>query len=326
MVDGRWCGYGNVRPIDMESEPSTRLLPGYGGGTYGLSSNLKVVFSGPDQQIEWRFTTDNGNDVVIHNSTNSTISMDEIGCLRYGRIYTIEVRVTYCGITGPWSAPDFIITSNIPYTKLRDQYCGTVQFAGATVLCDFVSVADQYAWQVAPVDPNDPLLTPTGPAIIEYTDNTDLYLLPLGLEYGQTYRIGVKPFLGFTGGCNSVQEGDYGQFCLVTIGNPGQVAPNLQARDLVVEDNEDEWTNVEVFPNPATSGQDVQLLLTSGGLTDGARLMIYNASGQLIEDRMLSRMINGDIIKFNSLGWTGGMYHLQIIDERTTIHKQFVIR
>ncbi|MEO0403364.1 MAG: T9SS type A sorting domain-containing protein, partial [Bacteroidota bacterium] len=326
MCEGKWCGYGIVRPLNMEAEPSTRLLPGYGGQTYGLSSNLKVVFSGPDQLVEWRFITDNGNDVVLHTSTNSTISMDEIGCLRYGRIYSIEVRVTYCGITGPWSVPDFIFTGNIPYTRLRDQYCGTVQYAGATVLCDFVSVADQYAWQFAPVDPDDPLLTPLGPAIVSYSETTSMYLLPLGLEFGTTYRVGIKPFLGFTGGCNSVQEGDYGQFCLITIGIPGQVAPNVQARDLTIEENLDEWTDVEVFPNPASSGQDVQMILSSGGLADGARLMVFNSAGQMVENEILSRMIEGDVIKFNSLGWTSGMYHLQIIDNRTTIHKQFVIR
>ena len=331
QLEGKWSGFGEPRPLIMELEPSTRLLPGYGGGTYGISSNLKVVFTGAQQIIEWRFTTDNGAEVINHISTNSTISMDDIDCIRYNRIYTVEVRATYCGITGPWSTPDFIIIAPIPYTQLIPEDCGTVQFPGATLQCEFVNVADQYAWQIAPVDPSNPLI-PIGPAIVELTPNATLYLLPLGLDYGTTYRVGIKPMLGFTGGCATTQEGDYGQFCLVTIGNPNTTLPPVAAPNIDIEDGgiaviDGDFQQMQVYPNPVQSGQTFNVTFDASGYSDQASIAVYNMGGQVILDEKIWKRYNGRGLEIMSDDrWTPGLYHIQIIDNRKSMNSKILVK
>jgi len=139
--------------------------------------------------------------------------------------------------------------------NLRPEYCNTTQYAGVTLQCEFLEVVDQYAWQLTPVDNDDPTYTPIGPAIVTYSrQTTALYLLPLGLEYGTTYRVGVKPMLGTTDACNSPQEGDYGYFCHVTIGTPAELT-EWDDGTLAPEDNPlGEMTALSVFPNPTTTG------------------------------------------------------------------------
>ena len=335
QVDGLWCGYGQSFPLTMEALPNTRLLPGYGGGTYGISSNIKVVFSGADQMIEWRFTSDNGNEVLQHFSTNSTISLDDVACIRYNRIYTVEVRVTYCGITGPWSATDFIIISQIPYTGLTNQYCGTVQYPGATLQTDFVNVADQYAWQLAPVDPMDPDLTPIGPAIVTYTSNTLLYLLPLGLDFGTTYRIATKSFLGTQGGCTTSQESDYGEFCLVTIGNPSLLAPpfeEMSRPDDQVQFNYSNataksFTSITAYPNPLISGNDLSVKVEGNDLTSNATIAVFNAQGQEVFNGNVSQYISGSSIRLNTDNtWSKGIYFIQVKDERKSMSTTLLLK
>lgn len=335
QVDGLWCGYGEPLPLTMEAEPNTRLLSGYGGETYGISSNLKVVFSGADQLIEWRFTSDNGNEVLTHFSTNSTISMEEVPCIRYDRIYTVEVRLTYCGLTGPWSVADFIIISPIPYTGLTTQYCGTVQFAGATLQTDFISAADQYAWQFAPVDPLDPSLTPTGPAIVAYTDNALLYLLPLGLEDGTTYRVATKSFLGTQVGCTTSQESDYGQFCLVTIGNPGLLAPPFEETSRPDEKGSVAFgnssmkslTTISAYPNPLVAGDDLSVKIEGEALTSAASISVFNTQGQQVYSGLASSLMSGSRLTLSTdNSWSKGMYFVQIQDDRKSLSTTLLLK
>lgn len=332
MIDGQWCGYGETLPLLTEAEPATRLQDGYGGNTYGVSSNIKVNFVGPDQLIEWRFTSNNGTEVLQHFSTSSTISMDEIACIRYNRIYTVEVRVTYCGQTGPWSEPDFLIISQLPYTRVTDQYCNTVQFPGATLFTEFINVADQYAWQIAEVDPNDPLLTPLAPAIVTYTPSTNIYLLPLGLEWGKTYRVGVKPFLGFTGGCDTFQAGDYGQFCKITIGDPSALMapPMLSTTDNATGDliqGDENLLELAAYPNPMNPGDILKLQVKGTSLSPDARVRVFSGNGMILIDDLVSNFNRGDIIEFSgSSSWASGMYFIQVQDARKSLSTNVLLR
>lgn len=331
-VDDNWCGYGESLPLLTEAEPTTRLQDGYGGNTYGVSSNIKVNFVGPDQLIEWRFTSNNGAEVLQHFSTSSTISMDEIACIRYNRIYTVEVRVTYCGQTGPWSDADFLIISPLPYTRVTDQYCNTVQFPGATLFTEFINVADQYAWQIAEIDPDDPLLTPVAPAIVTYSPSTNLYLLPLGLEWGKTYRIGVKPFLGFTGDCDTFQEGDYGQFCSITIGDPSALMapPMLSATDDETGEliqGTDEQLELLAYPNPMSSGDILKLQVKGTSLSPDARLKVFSGNGMVLIDDLVSNFLQGNTIELmSSSNWARGMYFVQVQDARKSLSTNVLLK
>lgn len=298
-VSDFWCGYSQVRQIYTESEPTTELEPAYPGLNYNLDDEIKARFVGTGQNLEWRLTTDNGETVLLHQGANSTsyCYLDLVDCIRYNRIYTIEIRAEYCGLWGSWSDPEFIIINPIPYVNLRPEFCGTVQYPGVTLQCEFLEVVDQYAWQLAPVDPDDPTMTPIAPAIVAYSVNTTaLYLLPLGVEYGTTYRVGVKPMLGTTDNCNSPQEGDYGFFCLVTIGTPAELT-EWDGEVLAPEDPTYDAASLSVYPNPVTNGY-ASVFVGDKNLSGNALIQIYDLAGKLVSEKQFFSVEHANVFQF----------------------------
>ncbi|MBL7942515.1 MAG: hypothetical protein JNM00_07100 [Flavobacteriales bacterium] len=219
QVDNFWCGYNVVKQVTTEAVPTTTLLPGYSGQYYPIDGDIKAVFVGDGQVLEWELSTDEGSTILYHQTTGFTGSycyFDEVECIRYNKIYSVRVRASLCGSPfGPWSPYYYVILLPLPYTNVEPEHCNQTLPDGATITCDFIDVANQYAWQFAPIETGDPEMVPIGPATVVYTPWTSCYLLPLGLPLDQTYRVGVKPFLGIgnNDGCDDPQEGDYGQFC-----------------------------------------------------------------------------------------------------------------
>jgi hypothetical protein len=127
------------------------------------------------------------------------------------------MRADYCGIEGPISDPITIYTVPYPKTKLLDAYCGMELPSSMAVNCDIVFKAEQYCFQFAPIVAGDPNMIPIGPAILVYSSSVTLPLSSVGLEFGQTYRVGVKSFIQNGDGCDDLQESDYGQFCELSV-------------------------------------------------------------------------------------------------------------
>lgn len=331
-VDDFWCGFGEVRSVMTEAVPTTEMEPGYAGGSYDLNQDVKARFVGNGQIIEWRLTTDNGNTVLTHQGAASTsyCYFDLVECIRYNKIYTIEARAFYCGVWGPWSDPDFIIINPLPYVNLRPQYCNTVQFPGATLMCEFIPVADTYGWQFAPVDPDDPSLTPIGPAIVTYSVNTtSLYLLPLGLQFGTTYRVGTKPFLGTTDNCDDPQEGDYGFFCPVSIGNPNALMPGPEYRNEAPNEPSlaiDEAASFSVFPNPVREGI-ANVKLEGLGLSGRATLQLYDLQGKLLLSEQLMKLEEAHFLQVGlPAGCTSGTYLLVLENDQQRFSTRVLVQ
>ena len=308
-VDNFWCGYSVVRQIYTEAVPTTTVEPAYIGLTYDLSQDLKAIFVGAGQNLEWRFITNNNNDTILHSGVNSSSHayFSEMECMRYNRIYSVEVRAEYCGVFGPWSSPVFIIIESLPYVNVLPQYCNTTQFPGVTLLCDFVEIVDSYAWQLTPIEAGDPTMTPIGPAIVTYSVNTTaLYLLPLGLQFGTTYRVGVKPLLGTLDSCNDPQEGDYGFFCPITIGNPS--APPVLPRS-VYFDSDARVGELGVFPNPSTNGI-VTLSLQDIQVFGEGSVEVYDQLGKLVRADYFSALEEATFIELNLSNQAPGRYSI----------------
>lgn len=306
-VDNYWCGYSVIRQIYTEAVPTTTLEPAYAGQTYDLGQDIKAIFVGTGQNLEWRFITNNNNDTIYYDGVNSSSHayFVEMDCIRYNRIYTVEVRAEYCGLVGPWSTASFIITSPLPYVNLLPQYCNTVQFPGVTLQCDFLEVVDSYAWQISPIEAGDPTMTPIGPAIVAYSVNsTALYLLPLGLQFGTTYRVGIKPLLGTMDSCNDPQEGDYGYFCSVTIGNP--TIPPIMPRSLYF-DSEQRLGELLVYPNPTTSGM-VTLSMANLDLWGEGSIEIYNQQGQMVDAHFFGSLQEATYLELDLSNQAAGSY------------------
>jgi hypothetical protein len=340
QLEGQWCGWADVYTIDMEASPTTQVSAGYINGFYNLEDEIRVNFVGNQQQIYWQFTTDAGqttiSDFSYPGDPTSWVYFDEIPCFRYNRIYTVQVAVEYCGSIGPYSTPVNVFTNPLPYTKVRSQYCTTEQWAGNTIQCDFIFGADQYAWQLAPIEEDDPDMQPTGPAIVTYTNNTtSLWLLPLladGLQYGQAYRVGVKPFLGAFDSCDDFQEGDYGYFCQIVIidpndpGIPPPVDEDDKFQDLEEKSLTDSAKPINVFQN--AGGQKVMGIRNANETLSGKGLLqVFDVNGRLIESQMFAALEHATVIQYNlSQNYETGIYLVTMTSETGVLSETVFIQ
>lgn len=226
-MEAKWCGWGPIRELMTEEFPEVYVLPVYLNESYLLQPGfVRTNYLGDGQTIEWHLETNQGSPdgptvVDYTGSGNSTYCyFQDVECMRYNKIYSVEVRAQYCGTWGPWTSPEAFYTSPLPYTNVRPEYCDLDMYSGDALFAEFIEGADQYAWQAAPIDPDDPTMTPIGPALVTTTPSTTLIMSVLGVEWGQSYRLGCKPILGTADDCDDYQEGDYGYFCPVHIIDP----------------------------------------------------------------------------------------------------------
>jgi hypothetical protein len=229
QMDGIWCGEGPVRTLAMEAYPNNTISNAPCATVTLLGGVLNSTYLGSTAITEWEFSLA-GNVIVTTQTaagiTTLNMNIPALSCLRYNRIYSVRIRMNYCNVWGLWSAPYCLITAPIPYLTVTgapptySNICNTTISPYTIVYSQFTQGANQYIWQIAQVNPAAPQ-TPIAPAIVATTALEVLMLNQFGLTPGNSYRIGVKPKLT---SCNSPQEGDYGQFCVVTIG--AAMAPN----------------------------------------------------------------------------------------------------
>ena len=316
MIGGAWCGYGEGRQIIMEPTPLTNVLPVYCGQTYDLGSGiLGAVSLSNEQQFEWMFTTDNGNTTFTALGTPgiSIIQLEDIPQMRYNKVYQVQVRARICGEWGPWSAICVVIIGPLPYTYLEPVYCNTTVTNGAVLLCEFVTNADTYVWQLAPIECGDASFVPTGPAQLFYQSGPALSLQLATLTPGTCYRVGVKAFVG-------EQQADYGSFCqILTTGTAPTAAPSPGS--LVGYYNpetgyegfgitEESFT---IYPNPSTNG-DFALIFNKAQDSSTITFMVYDATGKLIHSERQAN--NGDITyRLGKTNFDSGMYIIHALDE-----------
>jgi hypothetical protein len=283
-IDDWWCGACIVRTINMETQPTASILTTQ-CSVVNLNGSLSATYLGPTYTLQWEFSL-NGSVVSTFTSPVglALCYLNSVPCLRYNRTYSVRVRASYCGQWGDWSSPTCIITSSMPFTQLTPGFCGATVGVFSQISCSPVTGANQYTWQLAEVNPAQPLV-PIAPARVICTPN--IYLGIGGIvQAGKTYRVGIKPALtsstysctGQLSSCTSYQEGDYGNFCTITI--PGGMA-TLPA---------DNYSPFEATAMPIQ--KDLEVLSQDGasklitlkfgdGITTTTSLMtIYNLSGQ----------------------------------------------
>lgn len=326
-IDGYMSGWGVTRTIMMEAVPNTEVEPSFIGQSYALDGELKAVFVGSNQSLEWRLTTDNGNTSFVHNGGSSSwLYLDDITCVRYNKIYNIEVRASLCGVWGPWSDPVFIITNPLPYTNVQATFCNSSQFLGGFVQCEFVPVADQYAWQFAPIDPMDPTMTPIGPAIVAYSPNTILGLNGLGLQMGETYRVAAKPQVGTFDACDDPQEGDYGFFCPVTIIDISPLAPVPgNPMELSMESSDEHPDASTFFPNPV-SNDVLTVRLPSEKYTEMLMVDVLNLTGQLVYSHTFTAAEDAGYVQINLSQLDTGVYLVRLNDGSQQEQQRIIIQ
>ncbi len=318
MIGGVWCGYGEGRQIIMEPAPRTNVLPQYCGQTYDLGSGtIGAASLSNEQQFEWMFTTDNGNTVFTALSTPgiSIIQLENIPEMRYNKVYQVQVRANICGSWGPWSAICSIIISPLPYTYLEPVYCNTTVTNGAVLLCEFVTNADTYVWQLAPIACGDGSVVPIGPAQLFYQSGPALSLQLATLTPGTCYRVGVKVFVG-------EQQGDYGTFCqIMTTGTPPLAPPapsSLMGYDPETGPEGISITDASftIYPNPSNDG-NFALIFNKVQNSSTLQFLVFDATGKLVHSELQAN--NGDInYRLRKSNFEPGMYIIHALDENST--------
>jgi len=297
QMDGIWCGEGPVRTMVMEAYPNNTISNTPCATVTLLGGVLNSTYLGSTAITEWEFSLA-GNVVAttqtLPGMTTLNLNNPGLSCLRYNRIYSVRIRMNYCGVWGLWSAPYCLITGPIPVLTVKGpppalaNICGTTISPFSIVYSQFTQGANEYIWQIAQVNSSAPQ-TPIAPAIVTVTPVEFIMLNQFSLVPGNSYRIGVKPKLT---SCNSPQEGDYGPFCVVTIGSA--FAPNspssleLNNEEIQEERNATEIMEVDEQGNVAViSFQGMEEKMATVRITDERALgkgmiQLVGMNGQML--------------------------------------------
>ncbi|MDZ4824014.1 MAG: T9SS type A sorting domain-containing protein [Flavobacteriales bacterium] len=336
QVDNFYCGYNVVKTIMTEAEPNTTMIAGYNGGFYPIDGQVKATFVGDGQDLEWELTTDQGQTVLYYIGAynSSWLFLQEIPCIRFNKIYSIRIRASLCNSPmGPWSPYYYIIILPLPYTNVDPEYCNETLADGVTITCDFIDVANQYGWQFAPIELGDPTMTPIGPSLVTYTTWTSLYLGPLYLDLDVTYRVGVKPFLGtfIPDGCNDPQEGDYGQFCPITIVDFVQFAPDddQQMPELNDAKGDTDFSDERSFSVFTVSPSEKVLTLKVAKEYTGenGRVKIFDLSGNVVWEYAILHLNQADIVQLPfPADLATGIYIISLSTESSNVSEKIFVR
>lgn len=293
-MEAKWCGWGPIRELITEAYPEVYVLPQYLNTSQLLQPGfLRTNYLGDGQAIEWHLETNLGSpagptQIDYSGIGNSTYCyFQNVECMRYNKIYSVEVRAQYCGVWGEWSDPAAFYTSPLPYTNVRPEFCGLDLYAGDGLFAEFIEGADQYAWQAAPIDPDDETMTPIGPALVTTTPTTTLILSALGLEWGQSYRLGCKAILGTADACDDYQEGDYGYFCPIHIIDPSALTTPTEGIAADGPETEQIYAD-ERLEVVSTSSDNILTLDVAAAEFDGyTDFVVLDMQGRLVANQQL---------------------------------------
>ena len=293
-LEGQWCGWGPIHELVIEQYPEVYVLPQYLNTSQLLQPGfLRTNYLGDGQSIEWHLETNQGSPVGptvidyvgIGNSTYCYFQ--NVECMRYNKVYSVEVRAQYCGVMGPWSDPAAFFTSPLPYTNVRPEFCDLDLYTGDGLFAEFIEGADQYAWQAAPIDPDDADMIPIGPALVTTTPTTTLILSALGLEWGQSYRLGCKAILGTADACDDYQEGDYGYFCPIHIIDPSALTTPTEGIAADGPETEQIYAD-ERLEVVSTSSDNILTLDVAAAEFDGyTDFVVLDMQGRLVANQQL---------------------------------------
>jgi len=342
QMDGIWCGEGPVRTLAMEAYPNNTISNAACATLTLIGGVLNSTYLGPTAITEWEFSLA-GNVVATTQSlagiTTLNLNIAALSCLRYNRIYSVRIRMNYCNVWGQWSAPYCLITAPIPYLTVTgppptySNICNTTVSPYTIVYSQFTQGANQYIWQIAQVNPAAPQ-TPIAPAIVATTAVEVLMLNQFALTPGNSYRIGVKPKLT---SCNSPQEGDYGPFCVVTIG--AVAAPNtpssleLASEEIQTERNAVDIMEVDTQGNVAViSFQGIEEKMATIRITDERALgkgmiQLVGMNGQMLfsNDVFIESMDQLIQVPLPS-NVASGLYMVSFRTQEHTVTEKFWVR
>ena len=345
QMDGHWCGESLSRPIVFQDSPTTSISTN--ATVLPLSGQILVNSSCGSLNYEYRFLGQNGVNIIHSNGSNSTLSLDDVNCLRYNRLYQTSVRVQaacnpsiwspWCGINGPNSSPYTFFTPQMPMISIPANMCNVVQpLFNVYFDVEYLPNVDRYYFQKTRVTATTPY-TPIAPPVVVYSANSGWLLQPaFGISAstantaGATYRTCFKPAITT---CNSPQEGNWGPYCYfavapaaapsgMTILTEEDVA-SVQVLDESISDNP-EQPNIKVFANGTE--KVVVIDLKGREMTTNGLVNFYNINGQLVYTEVISNSTGVSELQLGiPTNFVDGTYIMQVISDSFTANAKMVL-
>lgn len=321
--EGHWSGETLVRTIMMEAEPIVSITSSSSGA---LDNNCRAINSSgfvqaqalsPMAVYEWEWCTPGIACTYVTGTPGTTqCYLHLVPCLKFGRTYTVRVRVNLCGILGSWSNPRCITVPSMPYAQVTN--CPTSNVGNGTVLfANFIAGVNQYAWLFAPVNPAAPLI-PIGPAIVVISSGgtpNSLLLGPANIPNG-TYRVQVKPR---STTCGIIQEGDYSVWCIITKGPQVQGMALLDDEpaatfDSVIESRELDYYDyvagrpLEFVELTERNGPELTFRILSSGQAGSGTITFLNTAGQLVSQIPVILEEGDPLVRVQTKSLASGLY------------------
>ncbi|MBK8807456.1 MAG: T9SS type A sorting domain-containing protein [Bacteroidales bacterium] len=211
-INNTWGMYGSAFQITTpQTIPTSKLQTAYCGITIkALTESIKCVATSGATQYEYSFIDNvSGKTIIIKNL--SSLRLDKIAALEYGKTYTVTVRPVFYNSYGNSDGSCTITTpATIPPTRLSEAYRNTTLTAlNNTIYCDKLPCVSDYQWEVTDAV--------TGKGIVKLRGNSsNSFQLSMinGIDYGRTYKIRIK-------GVSGTLKGDYAES--FTIYTPTQI-------------------------------------------------------------------------------------------------------
>jgi hypothetical protein len=173
-----------------------------------LNSSILSTQCPGASSIEWLFTPENGGATLTKTISpfSNYLYLASIPGIKYGTVYTVQLRITASGVQGPYSSP-CTVTINQPV--LKPTACNvTIANMSDYVLCTNASGITGVEWSFAPTKGGTVLTKFISP----YSNYLKIGSVP-GIEYGTAYKMQVR---GYT----STGTGPWSDSCLLTISQP----------------------------------------------------------------------------------------------------------
>ncbi|MBK8807956.1 MAG: hypothetical protein IPO21_15435 [Bacteroidales bacterium] len=193
-INNTWGIYGEAFQITTpQTIPTSKLQTAYCGITINaLTESIKCIATSGATQYEYTFVDNvSGKKIVIKNL--STLRLDKVATLEYGRTYTVTVRPVFNNSYGNSDGSCTITTpATIPTTRLSEPYRNMQLTAlNTTIYCDKLPCVSDYQWEVTDAVTNKVLVKLRG-------NNSNSFQLSMinGIDYGRTYKIRIKGVSG----------------------------------------------------------------------------------------------------------------------------------